>query len=134
MFTIERELSCGEEHNARTTGMSGQPLPPSPPPPHDVFAHQVYADRYLELLDSPAELSVANTAPSFTISVQMTSSDFGPYACLIFYDPVATPLTVGELQRQFNGPYSDFTTAQVMRNCVSILALLVLRPMSGRSM
>lgn len=84
------------------------------PPPYAVcFAHQVYADRYLELLDSPAELSVENTASDFTILVQMTSSDVGPYACLIFHDPVATPLTVGELQQQFHGPYSDFTTSQV---------------------
>eukprot|EP00903_Cladosiphon_okamuranus_P011055 g10437.t1 len=74
---------------------------------------EVYADRYLELLDSPAALSVANKAPGFTISVQMTSPELGPYACLIFHDPVATPLTVGELQQQFNGPYSDFTSAQV---------------------
>eukprot|EP00752_Nemacystus_decipiens_P009403 g8406.t1 len=74
---------------------------------------EVYADRYLELLDSPTELSVGSTTPGFSISVQMTSSDVGPYACLIFHDPVATPLTVGELQQQFSGPYSDFTTAQV---------------------
>lgn len=86
----------------------------NPPPRAAYFAHQVYADRYLELLDSPVELFVANTAPGFTISVQMTSSDVGPYACLIFHDPVATLLTAGELQQQFNGPYSDFTTAQVM--------------------
>ncbi|CAM9317093.1 unnamed protein product [Ectocarpus sp. 12 AP-2014] len=74
---------------------------------------EVYADRYLELLDYPAELSVADAASGFHISVQMTSSDVGPYACLVFHDPVATPLTVGELQQQFSGPYSDFTTSQV---------------------
>lgn len=104
------------------------------PHPRTVFSpHQVYADRYLELLDSPAELSVTNTAPGFSISVQMTSSDVGPYACLIFHDPVATPLTVGELQQQFNGPYSDFTTAQVMRNCVATIGRLVLSDFRVRS-
>lgn len=101
--------------------IAGLGQPPTPVSTSYIcFAHQVYADRYLELLDSPAELSVTNTAPGFTIAVQMTSSDVGPYACLIFHDPVATPLTVGELQQQFNGPYSDFT-AQVMRICVQIL-------------
>lgn len=100
----------------------------APHPRTVYFANQVYADRYLELLDSPAELSVANTAPGFSISVQMTSSDVGPYACLIFHDPVATPLTVGELQQQFNGPYSDFTTAQVIWS--SALAILSARPVS----
>lgn len=75
---------------------------------------QVYADRYLELLDAPVELSVGNTASGFQISVQMTSSDVGPYACLVFHDPVATPLTVGELQQQFSGPYSDFSPTQVL--------------------
>lgn len=76
----------------------------------------MYADRYLELLDSPAELTVADAASGFHISVQMTSADVGPYACLVFHDPVATPLTVGELQQQFSGPYSDFTTSQVVCN------------------
>lgn len=82
---------------------------------------QVYADRYLELLDYPAELSVANAASGFQISVRMTSPDFGPYACLVFHDPVATPLTIGELQQQYSGSYSDFTTSQVThKSCVSV--------------
>lgn len=68
----------------------------------------------MELLDAPTDLSMANTASGFQISVQMTSSDVGPYACLVFHDPVATALTVGELQQQFSGPYSDFTASQVI--------------------
>ena len=78
---------------------------------------QVYADRYLELLDSPPELSAPeDNTSSFHISVRMSSPDFGPYACLVFHDPVGTPLTIGELQQQFSGPYSDFTTSQVINN------------------
>lgn len=78
---------------------------------------QVYADRYLELLDSPPELSAPeDNTSNFHISVRMSSPDVGPYACLVFHDPVGTPLTIGELQQQFSGSYSDFSTSQVMNS------------------
>lgn len=83
-------------------------------PDSGLLPNQVYADRYMELFDVPAELSVATADSGFQISVQMTSLDMGPYACLVFYDPVPTPLTVEELQQQFSGPYSDFTATQVI--------------------
>lgn len=86
--------------------VSGRPDPGFVP-------NQVYADRYMELLDVPAELSAATADSGFQISVQMTSSGMGPYACLVFHDPVPMPLTVGELQQQFSGPYTDFTATQV---------------------
>lgn len=63
----------------------------------------------MELLDAPAEISSA----SFQISVQMLSTEIGPYACLVYHDAILTPLTLGELQQQFSGPYTDFTTDQV---------------------
>lgn len=77
---------------------------------------QVYADRYLELLDAPVELSPLESGDSsgFRVSVQMSKPGVGPYACLVYHDTVASPLTVGELQQQFSGPYSDFTTNQVL--------------------
>lgn len=105
---LERTYWSVEAHTRKMGTVSTQTSAGSP-----VVHAQVYADRYLELLDAPAELSVAGTSSFFKVSVQMTSPDVGPYACLVFHDPVATPLTVEELQQQFSGPYSDFTESQV---------------------
>lgn len=78
--------------------------------------HQVYADRYLELLDAPVELSAIDHASGFQLSVQMISSEVAPYACLVYHDPPPAPLTIEELQEQFGGPYTECTQSQVMRS------------------
>ena len=77
---------------------------------------QVYADRYIDLLDAPAELSPLEFGDSsgFRVSVQMRKPGIGPYACLVYHDTVSSPLTVGELEEQFSGPYSESTTNQVL--------------------
>ncbi|CAM9166684.1 unnamed protein product [Ascophyllum nodosum] len=74
---------------------------------------EVYANRYLELHNAPLELSVSEDSSVFQVSVQKSKADVGPYACLVFHDPAATPLTVGELQQQFTGAYCDFMPSQV---------------------
>ncbi|CAM9467492.1 unnamed protein product [Choristocarpus tenellus] len=79
---------------------------------HDRLRYvEVYADRYLQIIDAPD--SLAEAGAKFHISVQIVMEDFGPYACLVYHDPPPTPLSVGELQHQFCGPYSDSTEAQV---------------------
>ncbi|CAM9330673.1 unnamed protein product, partial [Discosporangium mesarthrocarpum] len=72
---------------------------------------EVYADRYLEIIEAPT--SLLETGANFRILVQMLSEDFGPYACVVYYDPVPATLSVGELQHQFCGPSSDSTASQV---------------------
>lgn len=75
---------------------------------------QVYADRYLELLHAPAGSSLYSHIPGFQISIQMKSPELGPYACLVFHDPIPTPLTIAELQEQFTTSYTDAAMTQVL--------------------